>query len=139
MTLREEFMVRRALADLKLLLVGGDPRPNAIENIQSMLRLESVIHCPTRKTDASARSFISNLHTPRLALVVCARGLTRTHHGHVLHDRCRKLGLPLLNCNHLPHPNALIAAIVRERMASAVVRRCQLLKPNIALVTESAA
>lgn len=135
----EESLVRRALIDLKMLLVGGDPRPKAIQGIETMLQLEEVIHCPTRKSDASAWRFASRLHTPGIALVVCARGLTRSQHGSDLHDWCRKLHLPLLNCNHIPHPNALLAAIVNARLTSSVLRRCEQLKPGSRFLSGGAA
>lgn len=131
MILHEESLIRCALAGLNLLLVGGDSRPNAIENLESKLGLEEAIHCPTRKSDASARRFVSKLYTPRLALVVCARGLTRSQHGSDLHDWCRELKIPLLNCNHLPHPDALIAAIVKARLVGQVLRRCEMLKGSV--------
>ncbi len=127
----EEHLIRCALVDLKMILVGGDPRPNAIEKIESILGLDEAIHCPTRKSDASARRFASKLRTPRLALVVCARGLTRTQHGADLHALCRELGLPLLNCNHLPHPNALVAAVAKARLTRALLERCAQLKVGI--------
>lgn len=139
MNVHEESLVRCALVDLKLLLVGGDPRPNAIKNIESKLGLEEAIHCPTRKSDASAWRFVSKLRTPRLALVVCARGLTRTQHGSDLHDWCRELEVPLLNCNHLPHPNALVAAIVNARLTNRVLRRCELLKAGATFASGGAA
>lgn len=133
MNVHEESLIRCALVGMKLLLVGGDPRPNAVDNIETKLGLEEAIHCPTRKSDASAWRFASKLYTPRLALVVCARGLTRTQHGSDLHEWCRQLEIPLLNCNHLPHPNALIAAIATARLTSAVLRRCELLKTGVAV------
>ncbi len=128
----EERGIRCALVGLKVLLVGGDPRPHAIEKIASSLGLDQAIHCPTRKSDPSAWRFLSKLRTPRLALVVCARGLTRTQHGVDLHELCRELGLPLLNCNHLPHPNALVAAIVIARLTRPLLQRCAQLKPAVA-------
>lgn len=139
MNAREEQQIRCALTGLKILLVGGDPRPNAIEKIQSCLGLTEAIHCPTRKTDASAWRFLPKLHTARLALVVCARGLTRTQHGADLHALCRDLGVPLLNCNHIPHPNALVAAIAKARLTRAVLERCAHFKPRVAVVIGGAA
>ena len=128
----EEQQIRCALVDLKMILVGGDPRPNAIEKLKSSLGLDEAIHCPTRKSDASAWRFSSKLRTPRLALVVCVRGLTRTQHGRDLHAMCRRLGLPLLNCSHLPHPNALVAAVAKARLTHTLLQRCAQLKRGIA-------
>lgn len=139
MKVHEDPLIRRSLVDLKVLLVGGDPRPNAIERIKTALRLEAAIHCPTRKSDASVWRFAARLRTPGLALVVCARGLTRTQHGSDLHDRCRELKLPLLNCNHLPHPNTLVAGIINARLTGAVLRRCEALKSSASLSIGGAA
>lgn len=135
----EEKQIRCALTGLKIVLVGGDPRPNAIEKIQVSLGLDEAIHCPTRKTDASAWRFLPRLRTTGLALVVCARGLTRTQHGADLHSLCRELSLPLLNCNHIPHPNALVAAIAKARLTRAVLERCAQLKPRLVEVIGGAA
>jgi hypothetical protein len=134
-----ETRIRCAIAGLKVLLVGGDPRPDCIQRIQTSLRLEEAIHCPTRKRDASAWSFASKLCTPRLVLVVCARGLTRTQHGSHLHDQCRRLNVPLLDCYHLPHPNALIGGIVKARLTDAVLQRCMQLKSLESFVIGGAA
>lgn len=139
MNAHEEQQIRCALAGLTIVLVGGDPRPNATEKIRSSLGLDEVIHCPTRKTDASAWRFLPKLRAARLALVVCARGLTRTQHGADLHTLCRELGVPLLNCNHIPHPNALVAAIAKARLTRAVLERCAHLKPRVADVIGGAA
>lgn len=135
----EEQQIRCALTGLKILLVGGDPRPNAIQKIETSLGLDEAIHCPTRKTDASAWRFLPKLRTTGLVLVVCARGLTRTQHGADLHVLCRNLGVPLLNCNHLPHPNALVAGIANARLTRALLERCAQLKPRLAVVIGGAA
>lgn len=124
----ERYRIRAALADLNVLLVGGDSRPELVRRLRRDLRLESVVHCPTRKSDASSRCFEYKLNDPSLVLVVCARGLTRTHHGACLHRMCRELSIPLLDCYHLPHPEALLAAIVRSRLSDAVMRRSVLIR-----------
>ena len=128
MNANQDSRIRCAITGLRMLLVGGDPRPDCIQRIQTSLRLEEAIHCPTRKADASAWRFAPKLHTPRLALVICARGLTRTQHGNDLHDLCRRLDLPLLDCYHLPHPNAIIGGIVKARLTDAVLHRCMQVK-----------
>lgn len=128
MSQSEEARLRAALSRLNVLLIGGDPRPAHIRRLRLDLELDDVIHCPTRKNDASSRRFECKLYAPKLALVVCARGLTRTHHGALLHRMCRVLSIPLLDCAHLPHPDALVAAIIRARLSAALVARCLRLK-----------
>lgn len=135
----EEPQIRCALAGHKIVLVGGDPRPHSITRLESDLGLAAVIHCPTRKSDASAWRFLPKLRTDRLVLVVCARGLTRTQHGSELHALCRELGLPLLNCNHIPHPNALVAAIAKARLTSTLLARSARLKLRTAELIGGAA
>jgi len=135
----EESLILRALGDLILLLAGGNLRPHAVRNIRARFNLPLAICCPTQKSAASPRSFESKLYTPRLALVVCARGLTRTQHGRVLREMCRKLGLALLDSNHNPHPNVLIAAVVGERFIDPVLGRYKLLKPGFTCLIGGAA
>jgi len=135
----EAHQIRSSLAGTRVLVVGGDPCPKTIQRIESCLRLDRAIHCPTRKSDASSRRFQSRLHDPRLALVVCARGLTRTQHGADLHALCRDLQLPLLNCNHIPHPNAIVAAVAVARLTKALADRCAAIKGCAACVIGGAA
>lgn len=116
--------VLRALRGFTVLVVGGEPRFQVIDRLKQELGLATVIHAPTRKNDPSSRRFASKLYEPSLAFVVCARGLSRTQHGRDLHDKCRELGLPLVNCGHLPHPNALMALIESRRLATQIIARC---------------
>lgn len=120
---QEEQQICCALVGLKCVLVGGDPRPKAVKRLESVLGFSEVIHCATRKGDASASRFVTKLRTARLVLVICARGLTRTQHGADLHVLCRKFGVPLLDFNHIPHPNAVVPAIMNARLTRAVVDR----------------
>jgi hypothetical protein len=129
-----ELSLRLGLAGTKILLVGGDTRPDTTARIQSSLNLAAVVHRPTRKSDASSWRFASALLAGCYSLVICARGLTRTQHGRDLHEFCRKLELPLLNCKHLPHPNIIIPAIVDARLTSPVLRRCEELKRSAVLL-----
>ena len=129
-----ELSLRLGLADTKILLVGGDPRHEVAARIQSGLNLAAVVHRPTRKSDASSWRFASALKANCYSLVICARGLTRTQHGSDLHEFCRKLELPLLNCKRLPHPNIIIPAIVHARLTSSVLRRCEELKRSAVLL-----
>lgn len=122
---QQEAMVRCALAGRVLLVVGGDPRPEAIGRLKAELHLGEILHCPTRKSDASSRAYRSALFSKNLALVVCARGLCRTQHGKDLHGLCRDLDIPLLDCFRIPHPAALVAAVLVNRLVGAVVRRCE--------------
>ena len=130
----QELSLRRALVGTTVLLIGGDPRPLAIERLEQGLELAAVVHRPTRKSDPSAWRFASALQAQAYGLVVCARGLTRTQHGRDLHEICRDLGLPLLNCNHIPHPNALVAGVVNARLTLSVQHRCEQLKRSASLL-----
>jgi len=118
-----EVRLREALRDLAVLVVGGDPRADHIDRLRIQLGLGEVIHCPTRKSDPTAACFRAALGDRRLVLVICARGLCRTQHGRSLHDLCRRLGLPLLDCNRIPHPNAVIGTLLERGIDIAVVRR----------------
>lgn len=124
---KEHIAIRRALASVKVLLIGGDPRPDTIAKLKSSLDLSELIHCPTRRSDPSSRSFEYKLYTSDIALVVCARGLTRTQHGATLHRICREQKLPLLNCNHIPNVHSLVSGIAKARLTPHLVRRSQAL------------
>jgi hypothetical protein len=135
----QELSLRHALAGTTVLLVGGDPHAPAVDRLKRELKLAAVVHRPTRKSDPSAWRFASALQAYGYGLVVCARGLTRTQHGRDLHETCRELGLPLLNCNHIPHPNTLVAGVVNARLTLPVMRRCEQLKQGGARLQGGAA
>lgn len=122
---RIENSVREALAGLSLLLVGGEASRHHEARLLRDLALANVVHRPTRRSNPSAGAFLSALAEPQLVLVVCARGLCRTSHGSTLHRECRERELPLLDCFHLPHPNALVAAVVRERLVDGLLARAR--------------
>lgn len=126
---QEEVLVRGALAGRAMLVVGGDLRPEATGRLKADLDLGQIVHRPTRKSDASSRCYRSALFSKDLALVVCARGLCRTQHGRDLHRLCRALNIPLVNFFHIPHPAALVAAVVAHRLVGALVRRCEQIAP----------
>lgn len=115
--------LRSTLHGQRVLIVGGDRREQSLERLQSELKLAAVVHCPTRKSDASPRRFEARLREPGFVLVVWVLGLSRTHHGTFLHRICRELGLPWIDCSRIPHPSMLLAQIERLRIADALVRR----------------
>jgi hypothetical protein len=57
--------------------------------------------------------------------VVWIRGLSRTNHGNVLHQECRKLALPWLDSDRIPHPRSLLARIAQLRLVDALLRRLE--------------
>lgn len=136
---QEEQQIRTTLKGTRVLIVGGDSCHKTIQRLESLLKLKQAIHCPTRKSDASARRFQYRLHDRHLALVVCARGLTRTQHGSTLHALCRNLKVPLLNCYHIPHPNRLVASIAKAQLTRHLVERCALIKCTAVRVIGGAA
>lgn len=107
----------------KIIVVGGERREGALTRLRTALGLAEVIHCCTRKADASPRCFESNLRLPGVVLVVWVLGLSRTHHGEHLHQRCRDLGLPYIDTFRIPHPNALLARIEDLRLTDALEAR----------------
>lgn len=121
--------LRSHLTGQTLLVVGGDPRPQALRRLEEAFDLGSVVHCPTRKVDASPRSFLSHLGNPKLMLVVWALGLSRTAHGTELHRRCRQLEIPWVDSFRIPHPNLLAARLVELHLLDALLRRRTLFTP----------
>lgn len=115
--------IRTLLSGQKILVIGGQPREQALRRLQHELALRSVVHCATRQADASARSFAAQLCAPDILLVIWVRGLSRTNHGNVVHEQCRSLEIPWIDCARIPHPRALVAAIERLRLIPALQRR----------------
>lgn len=107
----------------KIVIVGGDRREHALLRLRDAFALEEVIHCCTRKIDASPRAFQSSVQLPDVLLVVCVRGLSRTHHGKQLHQMCRQRGIPFVDTFRIPHPNALLVRIAQLRLWSALEAR----------------
>lgn len=93
------------------MVIGGDARDPALERLAHALGLSAVVHCPTRKTDASASSFEAALQRPGISLVLWLSGLTRTSHGRKIRELCARFGLPWLPFRRIPHPNALLARL----------------------------
>jgi hypothetical protein len=118
-----EQRIRSLFHNQKLLIVGGDHREHAVQRLRDDLELSDVVHCPTRQSDSSARSFASQLHAPDILLVVWVCGLSRTNHGAVLHQQCRRLALPWVDCLRIPHPHTLVADIERLHLVAALQAR----------------
>lgn len=126
-----ECLIRRAIAGLDILVVGGDHRPQATKRLEAQLHLRSAQHCPTRRSDPTAACYQRALREPDLVLVVCVRGLCRTQHGKDLHDHCRWLDLPLLDQGRIPHPNQLVASLAHCPVGLAVLKRAEVLRAHL--------
>jgi hypothetical protein len=106
-----------------VLIVGGDPRPTAIERLRKQLELASLEHCATKEGDASSRAFARRLDRLDPLLVIWICGLSRTSHGIYLHARCRELEIPHVDCIRIPHANTLVAEVLRLRLLGSLRRR----------------
>lgn len=115
--------VHAVLRGQRVLIVGGDPRPSAIERLREQLELASVEHCATKESDASPRAFARRLDRLDPLLVIWICGLSRTSHGIYLHARCRELEIPHVDCIRIPHPNTLLAEVLRLRLLGSLRRR----------------
>jgi hypothetical protein len=115
--------ILRALRGQTIIVIGGDRRDEAIERLQRTFDLFDVVHRPTRKSDASPQRFTAALRRSNVVLAIALRGLLRTHHGKQLHTICRLLGIPLIDCFHIPHPNKLMAEIVHLRLLDVIMNR----------------
>ncbi len=116
-------LVLRALIGGTILVVGGDRRDASIARLKTALHLKEVVHCETRESDASARRFAAALAKPGVLLAVAVRGHSRTHHAQELHRLGRAIGLPVIDCYHIPHPNRLANDIERLRLLDSIARR----------------
>jgi hypothetical protein len=115
--------IRSVLRGQKVVIVGGDPREAALSRLSMSFELSSLIHCPTRKSDASPKRFASRFYEPGIALVIWALGLSRTQHGEHLHQLCRQLDIPWVDSFRIPHPNSLAARIEKLHLLDALRRR----------------
>lgn len=123
MTTNPIALIRAALSGRTLLVVGGDPRPAALLRLKDAFALTDVLHAPTRKSDPSPGTFRFRLLAPSIALVIRATGLTRTAHGASLHQHCRELGIPYVDCFRFPHPNLLATRILDLHLLGTLERR----------------
>lgn len=105
-----------ALAGQTVLVVGGEHREEAMNRLRKSFPSVRFIHRPTRKCDASPRSFKSALDQTNLALAVCVLGLCRTHHSEYLHAECRRRDIPFIDSARIPHPNLLAYKTRRLRL-----------------------
>lgn len=117
----------RALKGLNITIVGGGAREDSLARLQKTFALNRVVHCPTSRNDPSSRSFDTALRRPGIVLVVLLCGLSRTNHGKQLHALCRNLGIPWIDCFHIPHPRALEAQVEGLHLIGAIERRRELL------------
>jgi hypothetical protein len=85
------------------------------------------VHRPTRQSDPSPRVFEAALNGPRIALAIWLCGLSRTNHGRQVRAICKRLGLPWIDCPHVPHPNQLAARVHDLRLIGAIAERRHLL------------
>lgn len=115
--------VRCALRGGTVLFVGGNPNHRAVRRIRDAFVLNDVIHCSTRKSDASPRRFEGMLLRPDLLLAVALVGVTRTEHGRHVHRASRAIGLPFVDCFHFPHPNLLAARISQLGLIDQIAHR----------------
>lgn len=116
-------LVRSVLSGQRLLIVGGDAREQAFGRLEDAFDLAAVLHCPTRRSDPSPRRFQSMLPKSGAILVVCLVGLSRTNHGALLHQQCRALRIPWIDCFRIPHPNQLAALIEELHLLDALSHR----------------
>ncbi|MCC6427337.1 MAG: hypothetical protein IT435_11020 [Phycisphaerales bacterium] len=123
MTSTTQCSILSALEGQKIVVVGGDRREGALTRLRTAFGLADVIHCCTRKGDASPKCFESSLRVSGVVLVVWVLGLSRTHHGEHLHQRCRELGIPYIDTYRIPHPNALLAKIEDLHLTDALETR----------------
>jgi hypothetical protein len=115
--------LRGALEGLDIAIVGGDLRDAQVDRLRRTFALHDVVHRPTRQSDPSPRAFEAALNGPRVALAIWLCGLSRTNHGKNVRAICKRLGIPWLDCPHVPHPNLLAALICEHRLMDAIFRR----------------
>ena len=118
-----ESLIRSALRGQRVLIIGGDRRKKAVARLARDLELAEVVHCATRKSDASPRRFAAQFRSPDFVLVVWVLGLSRTHHGIHVHRLCRAHGVPWVDSWRIPNPALLLDQIGRLGIVGALQRR----------------
>ncbi|MCK4872594.1 MAG: hypothetical protein KAS72_07700 [Phycisphaerales bacterium] len=107
-------VVRGALHDGRLVIVGGDRREHHIQRIRSAFGLAEVHWAQTRKTDASLRRIRTAIEHPNTDLVVLLCGLIRHQHARDVPRLCEAHGKLLVRYWRNPHPHGLANAIIDQ-------------------------
>lgn len=115
--------VRALLRGRKIIVVGGQPRPENIQNLRAALALLHVQHCTSSRHDASPRSYAKHIEHDDAVLVVVLCGASRTHQVHDTHQRCRRLCVPFIDCDKIPNANLLLHMIVELELLAALEQR----------------
>lgn len=123
--------LREAIEGLDIAIVGGDPRDAQVDRLRRTFALHDVVHRPTRQSDPSPRAFEAALNRPRVALAIWLCGLSRTNHGKQVRAICNRLGIPWVDCPHVPHPNLLAARVHDLRLIEAIADRRKLLLADL--------
>ncbi len=121
--MHQDFKLQYLFSGLRAVIVGGDPKPAQVQRIQTSLSFEEVLHCTTRKSDASSRAFERALLSGDIILAVWLWGVSRTSHGESFREICRSKDLPWIEVRHMPHPRKLAALVESLGLRPKLLRR----------------
>ena len=122
-TMNQNIKLQHLFSGLRAVIVGGDPQPAQVQRIQTSLSFDEVIHCTTRKSDASSRAFERALLSGDIVLAVWLWGVSRTSHGERFREICRSIDLPWIEVRHMPHPRKLAALVESLGLRPKLLRR----------------
>lgn len=105
------------MAGRRVLIIGGDCRPEQLERLQAAFPTTEFIWRPTRQSDASLTAFEHLIARPDVAVIIVLHGLARTAHTKGTRRLCSGIHKPLLWCRR-PTVAAVVRALTGARVAA---------------------
>ena len=107
--------VQKLLRGKRLLIVGGDPRPQHVQRIQMTLGFSAVEWIETRSSDPLGRKAVGAVEQSRADIVIVLIGLVRHAHAKRLSATCKESGTLLVRYRgKSPHPNGIAVAVTNQ-------------------------
>ncbi|MGD9791771.1 MAG: hypothetical protein AB7K52_15435 [Phycisphaerales bacterium] len=109
--------VAAMLAGRRVLIIGGDCRPEQLRRLQAAFPTTEFIWRSTRQSDASLDAFEHLVARSDVAMVIVLHGLARTAHTKGTRRLCSGIHKPLLWCRR-PTVAAVVRALTGPRVAA---------------------
>ena len=109
--------VARFLDGRRVLIVGGDCRPEQLRRLRAAFPATEFSWRPTRQSNASLEAFEQQIAQCDFSVVIIIYGLARTAHTKGARRLCSMLHKPLLWCRR-PTVAAVVRALTDSRVAA---------------------
>lgn len=109
--------VAAELRGKRVLIVGGDCRPNQLQRLRRTLPETEFVWHPTRQSDPSFEGLERLVTRSNVHVVMVVHGLTRTAHSKAVRRLCSSHAKPLIWCWR-PTPTAIVRAFCSRRAAA---------------------